>query len=198
MIEFENLCSDKPFQLIKKKFDEAKKAGQKDIEAISISSYSKTDGEVNARFVNLKKIIDTEFIFFTNYNSQKANDFMGHDQITALIFWNSINLQIRIKAKVQKTSIAFNNQYFAARSAKKNALAISSDQSKIIDSYKSIEDKYNKNLKNNNLQKCPDYWGGFAFTPTYIEFWEGHKHRINKRDVYKLEDKNWNNFILQP
>ena len=37
-----------------------------------------------------------------------------------------------------KKSINFNNEYFNSRSYEKNALAISSDQSKIISSYKDV------------------------------------------------------------
>ena len=50
----------------------------------------------------------------------------------------------------------------------------------------------------NNLKNCPDYWGGFAFTPYYFEFWEGHKSRINKRLVFKKIEKNWEKSIIQP
>ena len=41
MIEFNNLNQGIPYQLLKEKYDEALNAGQKSIEAISISSYNK-------------------------------------------------------------------------------------------------------------------------------------------------------------
>ena len=71
-----------------------------------------------------------EFIFFSNYNSPKAIEFRSHDQISCAIFWSEVNIQIRIKAFIQKTSVSFNNLYFKSRSLEKNALAISSNQSK--------------------------------------------------------------------
>ena len=64
MIQFNNLNKEKPYQLLKKKYDEAFDAGQKGIEAISISSFNKGIGEVDARYVNLKFILNNEFIFF--------------------------------------------------------------------------------------------------------------------------------------
>ncbi len=54
MIKFNNLSQDTPYQILKEKYDDAEKAGQKIIEALSVSSYSKELKEVNSRFVNLK------------------------------------------------------------------------------------------------------------------------------------------------
>ena len=73
------------------KYDESLKANQQNIEAISISSYSDKNKEVNARYVNLKFVDDKKFIFFSNYLSPKSKEFNNHNQITALIYWNSIN-----------------------------------------------------------------------------------------------------------
>ena len=52
--------------------------------------------EVDSRYVNLKYIKDSEWIFFSNYNSPKSIAFNAHNQVSAVIYWKSINLQIRI------------------------------------------------------------------------------------------------------
>jgi len=198
LITFNNISKETPYLILKEKFDQSLKANQENIEAISISSYSNDTKEVNSRFVNLKFIKEKEFIFFTNYDSCKSKDFNSHNQITALIFWNSINTQIRIKAKIKKTPIEFNKDYFKNRNPKKNALAISSNQSSPINSYEMVQNNYNNSLRLDNLKECPDSWGGFSFTPYYFEFWEGHESRLNKRDVYELNINEWKHYILQP
>ena len=198
MIKFIKSNQEIPYQLLKEKYDEAVVAGQKSIEAISISSYNKEISEVDSRYVNLKFISNDEFIFFSNYNSQKAAAFNSNDQIAALVYWPSINVQIRMKAKIKKTSDEFNQKYFFDRSEEKNALAISSNQSKPIDSYNQVKENYNKSLKNDDLKKCPGYWGGFSFTPYYFEFWEGHESRINKREIFEKIDGVWEHSFLQP
>jgi len=198
MIEFTNLSNERPFQLFKNNYEEAINAGQKYIEAISISSFNKEINEVNSRFVNLKFITNDEFIFFSNYDSPKASAFISFNQIAALIYWPSINVQIRIKARIKKTSNAYNQKYFFDRSADKNALAISSYQSKPIDSYSQVIENYQESLKNDNLKKCPDFWGGYSFTPYYFEFWKGHESRLNIREAYKQIDNNWKCITLQP
>jgi pyridoxamine 5'-phosphate oxidase len=198
MIKFKNLNEGAPYLLFKSKYDEALNAGEKGIEAISISSFNKKLNEVNSRYVNIKLVSNEEFIFFSNYNSPKAASFSSHNQIAALIYWPSINVQVRIKAKIKKTSCEFNQKYFANRAVEKNALAISSKQSKPIDSYNKVKENYSKSLKNNDLKKCPEFWGGYSFTPYEIEFWEGNKFRLNKRNLYRKDNTAWNHFILEP
>ena len=112
MIQFKNLNQEEPYLLFKSKYDEAYSAGQKVIEAISISTFENKTNEVDSRFVNLKFVSEDEFIFFSNYKSPKANSFETHNQVAALIYWSSINVQIRMKAKNKKMSNDYNQRYF--------------------------------------------------------------------------------------
>lgn len=198
MIEFIDINKDLPYLIFKEKYDEAMAVDQNNIDAVAISSFNKKLNIVDSRFVNLKYVHKKEFIFFSNYNSPKSQAFKTHNQINALFFWSSINVQIRIMAKINKTSIKYNSEHFKKRSKDKNALAISSDQSSKITSYNHILKKYEKAKTKSNLFKCPDYWGGFAFIPYSFEFWEGHESRINKRILYTRIKDNWKKDILQP
>ena len=198
MINFIKLSPQLPYIIFKEKYDAALAAGQKSIEAISISSFNTKKHEVDSRFVNLKFITNDEFIFFSNYNSPKATSFSSHNQIAALVYWPSINIQIRMKATIKKTSSDLNQKYFFERSEEKNALSISSNQSQPIRSYEQVKENYNKSLKGDNLKECPDYWGGFSFKPYEIEFWKGNQFRLNRRDLYLKKDNNWSHLILEP
>ena len=198
MIEFINLNTETPYSIFKQKYNEALQAGQKNIEAISISSYFEKNNEVDSRFVNLKFVDDNKFIFFSNYNSPKSIAFNSHSQISALFYWSSTNVQIRMKAKIKKTSNKYNLKYFKERSSEKNALAISSMQSEKIKSYNDVIRNYKKIKETKDLSKCPDYWGGFSFIPYYFEFWKGHDSRINKRECYIKINGDWKKDFLQP
>ena len=112
MITFLNESNEKPLKILKESYEQALQLDQTMIQAISISSYCSRTQTVDSRYVNLKFIDDDKFIFFTNYNSPKAKQFQEHEQISALIFWPCINLQIRFKAIIEKTSQEFNNIYF--------------------------------------------------------------------------------------
>ena len=198
MINFIDLNNSEPYKKLFNFYIKAEKYNQQYIEALCISSFFKKTDEVNSRYVNLKFVHKDEFIFFTNYNSPKSKEFEDHKQICGVIFWNTINVQIRFKALIAKTSNKFNQNYFKNRSSNKNALAISSDQSKIINSYKKVKENYYNSLNSDNLKKCPKYWGGFSCLPYYFEFWEGHESRINKREIFDKIDGVWKHSFLQP
>ena len=198
MIKFINNNNETPYIKFREFYDTAFHKNQESIEAVTISSYYLSKNEVDSRFVNLKIIDDKEFIFFTNYNSPKSHQFNEHNQISAIIFWDKINIQIRMKAKIKKKSVSYNKSYFSKRSINKNALAISSNQSEKIDSYEMVKQNYKKSLEFDNVKKCPDYWGGYSFIPYYFEFWEGKKFRLNERNVYEKKQDNWQHFLLQP
>ena len=198
MIEFSNINKTEPYRKFINFYEKASLAKQETIEAISISSYNTDTLEVDSRYVNLKFIQNNEWIFFSNYNSPKAKAFSKHNQISALFYWNKINVQIRMRANIKQTKKSISDLHFLSRDDKKNAIAISSNQSKPINSYEDIKKNYLKSLEGDNLRKCPEYWGGFSFIPYYFEFWEGHESRINKREIFDKIDGAWNKSFLQP
>ena len=199
MINFLNLSSEKPYILFRSLYQKATESGQKGVEAISVSSYNQLLQEVEARYVNLKYIDNNEWIFFSNYRSPKANQFESHNQVSVLIYWASINTQIRIKAKIFKASSKFSDQHFQGRTKEKNALAISSNQSQAVDSFDQVTKNFNETLEIMTSETPrPDFWGGYSFTPYYFEFWQGHENRLNKRHVFKQQDNQWSEQLLQP
>lgn len=198
MINFINDSKEQPFIKLKQTYNYARESEQGFIDAVIVSSYSVNSSEVDSRCVNLKIVDKQDLIFFSNYSSEKATQFTKHNQISMLIFWSSITSQIRMKGHIKKAPKGFNNDYFRNRSEKKNALAISSAQSKVIDSYETVKKNYENTYKNSNLKECPDYWGGYIFNPYYFEFWEGHESRINKREAFNKIHGLWKHSFLQP
>ena len=199
MIVVKDLNNSEPYKIFKKFFESATSINQNNIEVICISSWDNNTNEVESRFVNLKYIINEDWIFFSNYSSKKAQNFKDHPQISALIYWNKLNVQIRMKAEIFKSSESFSDSHFCKRANEKNALAISSEQSQKIESYSKVVENYEKVLsrKSKNIQR-PAYWGGYSFKPYYFEFWEGNDNRLNKRKVYSKNGKQWHKYFLQP
>ena len=76
------------------------------------------EGSSNVRIVLCKEIniVDGYVVFFSNYNSPKSIAFESHNQIAALFYWSSTDTQIRLKARINKTSAAYNDEYFKKRS----------------------------------------------------------------------------------
>ena len=84
MIEFKNLSKEEPYMVFKEKYNNALNKKQKNIEAMSVSSFNKVSNEVDSRMVNLKFIDKNEFIFFSNYESPKSIAFDSNNKISAL------------------------------------------------------------------------------------------------------------------
>lgn len=199
MISFINLNSSKPYNVFNDLYNNALDSQQENIEAVCISSYNNQSNEVNSRYVNLKYVNKDKWVFFTNYESPKNQEFRTHSQISCVFFWHRINTQIRIKAKVSKLDKESSDKHFCSRSEDKNALAISSDQSQKIISYEQVVKNYKAVLNSgSNLFKRPENWGGYYFIPYYFEFWTGHESRINKREVFDNTDGIWKHSFLQP
>tara|TARA_B100001027_G_C16261673_1_gene329749 strand:- start:504 stop:1121 length:618 start_codon:yes stop_codon:yes gene_type:complete len=199
LIKIIDLAESKPYRKFNEFYNSALGNNQSPINAIVISSFDNVKTEVDSRFVNLKYICGDEWTFFSNYSGPKSKQFRGHDQISAIIYWDSIDVQIRMKAKIREANKDLSDQHFKNRSYSKNAIAISSTQSSNIDSYDSVVKNYEETLKTiNNSTKRPKYWGGYTFTPYYFEFWEGNKNRINRRQVFEIDNNSWDYYFLQP
>ncbi len=190
-----------PYEKFTKFYTQALSEKEEHIEAICVSSFNNNKSLVDSRYVNLKYIIDDEWIFFSNYNSPKSEQFKTHDQVAVNIFWKSIYVQVRIIAKIRKSSADISDKHFSNRATEKNALAISSNQSEEIESYEKVVENH-KIISDQDLEnaKRPDYWGGFSFVPLTFEFWEGNSYRLNKRVKYIYDDltKKWTKKYLQP
>ena len=201
MIKFIDIDNSEPYKIFNKFYQNALELGQKNIEAVCISSFNSNQNEVSSRFVNLKYIKGCSWYFFTNYQSPKAKDFLSHKQVALSIFWNVPNVQIRIKGQIYLADKLESDSHFISRDLSKNALAISSDQSRPINSYDDVSSKYNHTIKNiideDNIKR-PEWWGGFFIKPVYFEFWEGKDNRLNKREEYVLNENNWISSFLEP
>ena len=198
MITFSDLPQVTPYQLFHDSYLKASAAEQPHVHAAAISSYDPARQLVDSRYVNIKYIEGQDWLFFTNYNSPKAAAFSQHDQICALFFWPRTYTQIRIHANITKVSPERSDMHFHGRSDPKNALAIASAQSQSIDSIQTVIANFDRVLKNADLRKRPEYWGGYVFRPFYFEFWKGSEYRLNHRRAFKCNGNEWDETVLEP
>lgn len=197
MIDFDTKKMDLPFTKFLKFYKNAEKSLQPNIEAACLSTIS-TKHKPHSRFINIKYINKNEFIFFSNYNSNKAEDIDFNNNIALNFFWNTTQTQIRVEGKIFQLSGEKSDNHWKNRSKYKNALAISSMQSSLTYSYEKVVSKYETTLKEMDLSIRPSYWGGYSIHPIYFEFWKGNKSRINKRTVFKKIGDEWEEYVLQP
>ncbi len=184
--------SETPFAQFNKWFEQAQAAGIEEPNAMSISTVS-SEGLPSSRTVLLKIYDQRGFVFFTNYNSQKAQDIKQNPNVALLFPWLSLERQIRISGQVEKISTKESFAYFTSRPKGSQIGAWISPQSKIIESRNFLKQKLveMKAKFSNGDIPLPSAWGGYRIIPTKFEFWQGRTSRLHDRFVYQKHNKLW-------
>ena len=199
-MQFKNLPNQDPFKKFEDYYLQAEENGQPIAEAGCISSVD-ADGAPHARYVNFKYFFEDNLIFFSSYTSQKAHDFTANNKVAINFWWPAINVQIRVEGTISKCPDKFSDEHFYGREQGKNIAAIASDQSKPIDSYEMLQDRYEHIKSSIELgkleEKRPDNWGGYQIKVNYFEFWQANQDRLNYRECHKLSEDKWEKFYLQ-
>ena len=102
MISFLEMENTEPLSLFKSYYDKALECNQEYIEAMCINSFDMDNNQPESRFVNLKFIKGAEFIFFSNYEGPKANQFDKNPKISAIFFGIKLIHKLNLKARFSK------------------------------------------------------------------------------------------------
>ena len=181
-----------PFKQFEIWFEEAKKIGLKDPNAMNVASATKS-GIPSSRMVLLKAYSEEGFIFYTNYTSRKSGEILDNPIVALNFFWDALERQIRIEGEIKKVEKEVSDAYFNSRSRLSQLGAHASNQSQVIENYEELTTKLNsfdEQFKDTDIPR-PDHWGGFIVIPSSIEFWQGHDGRLHDRLKFKKENDNW-------
>ena len=174
-----------PILLFKNWLSEAEKNEIRDPNAMQLATVSK-NGMPSVRTVLLKDIIDTSFVFYTNYESRKSNEINETAKGAICFYWKSLNRQVRLTGSINKVSDQVSDKYYQSRSRGSRIGAWASKQSRELESrevlmekVKLLESKYDEDIPR------PTFWGGFALKPDEFEFWEDGDFRLHDRFILK-------------
>lgn len=193
-LEFENLPAQ-PWLLLELWLKEALKVPCLDATAfvLATSSHAMPD----ARVVLAKEVTEQGIVFYTNYESTKAEHIGENPNGAACFYWAQQVRQVRVQGTIEKVSQEQSHLYFKSRPQASQAAAIVSPQSKLIDSRQILENKVQE-LMDGDLE-CPSYWGGFRIIPSHFEFFQGRDSRIHDRfQAIQQEDRSWKWVRLAP
>ena len=157
-----------------------------EVNAMTLAT-SSSDGVPSARIVLLKDFDDNGFIFFTNYNSFKAQQLAENPRACLVFFWKEIERQIRITGIIEKVMDEVSDEYFNSRPEMSRVSAIASPQSEVIENRDWLENEVKKIMQSKAIRRPPN-WGGYTVRPITIEFWQGRANRLHDRLQYTLED----------
>lgn len=188
----EKILEANPFNQFKIWFEATLITEKSDPTAMVLSTVDE-NGWPDSRVVLLKGIENDTFIFYTNYDSNKAIQ-LQHTPYAALNFyWPQMARQIRIRGRVKRTPREDSDLYFSNRPLESQLSAIASPQSREIVDRQVLEDAFNRLLHEYRQKPVvrPRNWGGFYIIPDEMEFWQGRDNRLHDRFHYLRQNDNW-------
>lgn len=174
-------AGDDPFAIARAWLAEASEREQADPNAIALSTVD-PNGMPNARMVLLKDIEDDAFVFYTNYESQKATEIEASGKAAFVLHWKSMARQVRVRGLVTREDGPIADAYYASRSLKSRLGAWASAQSRPLTSRTALMAEVARvTAAKGPRPDRPPHWGGYRIKPLEMEFWADGAFRLHDR-----------------
>lgn len=157
-------------------------------------------GRPSARMVLLRGVDERGFVFHTNYDSRKGRELTENPQAALCFHWPTLDEQIRIEGTVARLPAEESDAYFDSRPRGSQLGAWASDQSAVLPTRETLEERYRETERRfeGGPVPRPPFWGGYRLTPERIEFWYGRPDRLHDRVVYVRDGDRWTIERLYP
>lgn len=181
--------SDDPFAQFSRWMEQAIDSGIPDPTAMTLATVDR-EGQPSQRIVLLKGLDANGFVFFTNYNSKKAEDMEANPKVSLHFPWHMIERQVKVNGAVTKVPTSESLKYFLSRPRDSQLAAWASHQSHPLTSRSVLLNQFARMKEKfaNGEIPLPDSWGGYRVRPTRFEFWQGGANRLHDRFEYVRED----------
>jgi pyridoxamine 5'-phosphate oxidase len=188
-----------PIELFDAWFEAAKESGLLLPEATTLATAT-PDGIPAARMVLLKQVDAAGFVFYTNFESDKARDLEANPNAALCFHWPILHRQVRVTGTVQRVSDEENRAYFASRPRGSQIGAWASKQSRALGSREELELRARAHTEkfSEGEVPLPPFWGGYRISPARIEFWQGRADRLHDRLIFLRDGESWSTKRLYP
>ena len=157
------------------------------------------NGRPSTRVVLIKGFDARGLAWYTNYDSRKGRELAAHAFAALQFHWVEMERVVRIEGRVEKTSAAESDAYFASRPLDSRIGAWASPQSQVIASRAVLVANAAKISAQYLLHPPrPPHWGGYRLVPDTFEFWQGRRSRLHDRLRYRLDGTLWVRERLAP
>ncbi len=184
-------------------FEQARQPDLPDWMEVNAMTLSTADprGQVTSRVVLLKGLESGKLLFYTNYESTKAQQMQANPRVSLCFLWPHLQRQVRVEGRVSKTDRVQSENYFRTRPRDSQLGAHVSRQSSQVESREVLEQRFAE-LEATYVDQevpCPEDWGGYEVEASQFEFWQGRPGRLHDRLCYRRGDHgDWKIFRLAP
>lgn len=156
-------------------------------------------GQPNARTLLLKEVVDNRPLFFTNYNSVKAQEITANPNVAMTFYWHRLGRQVRIRGSISKCDIEVSKNYFQSRAHESQVASSISNQSSPIEDRQKLVEEYNEGLERYKEEvPYPENWGGYLVDIKEITFFIYGEFRLNDRFQFVKKGNEWQSLRLYP
>ena len=153
----------------------------------------------STRVVLLKGYDADGIVLYTNYDSRKGTELAGNPFAALQFHWVELERVVRIEGRVEKTSAAESDAYFASRPLDSRIGAWASPQSQVISGRSVLVANAARYAAQFMLSPPrPPQWGGYRLVADQWQFWQGRKSRLHDRLRYTLQEGHWLRERLAP
>lgn len=178
-----------PFDIFEEWYALAQSSEPNDPNAIAVASVD-DQGMPDVRMVLLNGRDRRGFVFYTNFESAKGRQLLGHPMAAFVMHWKSLRRQIRVRGPAEPVTAAEADAYFASRPRGSQIASSASLQSRPLESRKALVEGFEAlaaGLGEASVSR-PRHWSGFRIVPQQIEFWKDGQFRLHDRVVFTRPD----------
>lgn len=193
------MATPDPFALFDEWFAAARKSEPDDPTAMALATADAT-GRPSVRMVLLKAHDPRGFVFYTNLESPKVADLRANPRAALCFHWAKLERQVRIDGRVEPTTDAEADAYFATRPWLSQIGAWASRQSQPMRDRFELEQAVAMTTLRFNFASVPrpPHWSGFRVVPDRLEFWIQKPFRHHERHLFLRDAAGWRDQWIFP
>ncbi len=209
---------ESPLGFISKWLNDAREDGVIPNPDAMILATTDQNGDPSARVVLCKNVVADPgyLVFYTNYDSAKAQDLDAVAKVAGVFHWDHMNRQIRFEGLAVRSPAEESDVYYGSRDKESQIGAWASAQSQPVDSRQTLMSKHAATTRKlaglqeetgKSVIPRPPFWGGYRIGLQAVELWLRGEARLHDRGRWErelavgstgFEAGNWSATRLQP
>ncbi|WP_430457978.1 pyridoxine/pyridoxamine 5'-phosphate oxidase [Rheinheimera sp.] len=167
--------------------------------AVCVSTIDE-NGFPSGRFVDLKAVSSTGFVFCSYFDSAKGRQISRQPKTAMTIWWDHVGYQIRVVGVTHVISDVEADCFWQSRSRSAQLTTTAFSQSEPLNSEHELSTRLEASSAHyaDRPVPRPKNWGGYRIKPISIEFLTFRESRLHLRELFEIKGDGWVKQLLQP